>query len=729
MTIAAKCGHYEIVDFLLNRNPPPLLPLDVNIRNKYGISALHRAASAGRSDYIKKLLALGAIPQDDHYGRSPLYMAIRSAENNLATIKAVFDALGDLDINATDPRARLLMAAVSRDNDPDDQVFRFLLDKGVDPYQKDNANRTVVYYALKKKKIDLVQLVFSKFPPRREEHGCIFIFAAAFKPGDDDDDDQHLKQLLDENPDLDINAGKNEKHTVLHLAAVADLATPTLVNHKDLELDILDDDGRSPLYLAARYGSSKFIRAILAREGPRPNMELKNGKFQTTALFVAVASRREEMIKLLIEEGGANVYARDKDNDGVFHWTLGDPRLVSMLIKTQLHPSVDTRTKTMAYAVAELGRYMSFSGQKLADILLGGEGEDTEFPDVMTDQDGKTVLSWAAEMGYEEAVRAILSDISNHGRRPRGISDTNSHGRRPRGISSGHGVNYFVNKTDKYGRTPLSLAAEQGHREIVEILVSETRADLDREDRGGRSALYYAAVNGRRKVVEFLLERGARRWVLGDRDLVQVVHDEMAKGIDELDSAEKEVTKSNRRLTKARARRDRIVSAHMQRAWQRNAETPRVGDSTSNTPHTGAVTENDAAAHNTPETKEADIAIEKATLALVRAEITREDAKQRLTLQSQVHDFLRSNTAFMAAVNFSGGLAEDTMKATVLHVRENKEYSLSQDISVRKLLAGGGRDERGDALCQWMHLPANNVGPSYLPYYDPNLSFSCLKIC
>lgn len=610
-------------------------------------------------------------------------MAIRSAHNNLATIEAIFEALGDVDINATDPRARPLMAAVSRD-DSEHQVFRFLLDKGADPYQKDSANRTVIYYALKNKKNDVVQLVFSKYPPRRE-HGSNFIFASAFK-GDDD-----LKQLLDEHPDMNINAGKDDKHTVLHLAAVADLATPTLVNHQDLELDILDDDGRSPLYLAARYGSSEFIRAILRREGPRPRMELKNGRFQATALFAAVSSRHEEVLRLLIEEG-ASIYARDSDKDSIFHWTLGDPRLNSILVNTpaRLSLGATTRTKTMAYALAELEKYMSFSGRKLGAIL-----GDAEYPDV-TDQNGKTPLSWAAEMGYDEAVRAMLSDVNNHG-----------------GPPGSHGVKYLVNKADNYGRTPLSLAAEQGHGGVVDILV-ETRADLDYEDQRGRSALYYAAVNGRRRVVELLLERGARRWVLGDKDLVQVIHDEMERGIEELDLAEKEVSRLNGRLNKVRARRDRIVSAYMEQTWRRSTDTRRGVDSDG--PASGApgpsieTVVGDGETDHGPATQEADMAVERATLAVFRAEVRRADAKQRLALQSQVHDFLRSNSAFMAALNFSGGSAEDILKATVLHVRDNNEYSLSQHISVRKLLSGGGRDERGDAICKWLHLPANNVG-------------------
>ena len=60
-------------------------------------------------------------------------------------------------------------------------------------------------------------------------------------------------------------------------------------------------------------------------------------------------------------------------------------------------------------------------------------------------------------------------------------------------------------RQDDYGRTPLSYAAESGHTELVKALSSDGRVDLDRQDNEGRTALSYAAQNGHTEVVKALL--------------------------------------------------------------------------------------------------------------------------------------------------------------------------------------------------------------------------------
>ena len=58
------------------------------------------------------------------------------------------------------------------------------------------------------------------------------------------------------------------------------------------------------------------------------------------------------------------------------------------------------------------------------------------------------------------------------------------------------------------GRTPLSLAAENGHEGIVKLLLGHKDVNPDSSDESGLTPLAWAAINGHEKIVKLLLERG-----------------------------------------------------------------------------------------------------------------------------------------------------------------------------------------------------------------------------
>jgi hypothetical protein len=61
-----------------------------------------------------------------------------------------------------------------------------------------------------------------------------------------------------------------------------------------------------------------------------------------------------------------------------------------------------------------------------------------------------------------------------------------------------------VNSKDKYGRTPLSWAAEQGHEAVAKLLVGTGKVDVDSKDRYGRTPLSWAAEQGHEAVAKLL---------------------------------------------------------------------------------------------------------------------------------------------------------------------------------------------------------------------------------
>ena len=137
--------------------------------------------------------------------------------------------------------------------------------------------------------------------------------------------------------------------------------------------------------------------------------------------------------------------------------------------------------------------------EKMVELLLQG-GADI---DART-KDGRTSLSFAANAGRETVV---VDQANNTGVTPLYIAAENGHTEVVALLVKEGGA--AVDQANNDGWTPLLTAADEGHTEVVALLVKEGGAAVDQAINDGATPLLFAAQKGHTASVELLLQHGA----------------------------------------------------------------------------------------------------------------------------------------------------------------------------------------------------------------------------
>lgn len=353
------------------------------------------------------------------------------------------------------------------------------------------------------------------------------------------DDESAVKEWLDSNRE------QAAKYLPLHKAARAGClkTSQTLLHLLDKPAQT-DQDGRTPLHLAAVGGSTKMIRFLLGMDDsdPRirskdvPNMtDVKDSKSQTP-LIIASRLGNFEAAKLVLKSG-ADLAIRDSAGKTALDYAvLSCPEVVeSFAARDAAHFRGDDEYKPLHIA-ASSGSVQTVSTLVSALNRSGGLVAAIE----AQDDQGKTPLHHAAENGHAETVKILLKcEISTNKederyQRAAELAATNGHLATMKLLVShspklkGDGllveasragqllvVEYLLcNKLaspDDDPRSesrPLSAAASMGHNKVVRTLL-RYKADVNIEDGARKTPLHHAAENGRYNVAQTLLRHQA----------------------------------------------------------------------------------------------------------------------------------------------------------------------------------------------------------------------------
>ncbi|XP_028398467.1 serine/threonine-protein phosphatase 6 regulatory ankyrin repeat subunit B-like [Dendronephthya gigantea] len=269
----------------------------------------------------------------------------------------------------------------------------------------------------------------------------------------------------------------------------------------------------TPVHIAAKYNRCECLK-ILLENGADANI---GNSFGQTALHNAARRKLNEMVKILIKQGKANVNHADHDMVTALHMaaTPGNDgeraAVVNTLLVNGANPfSEDNEGNTAFHEAAENGvddvleifceykDYDSGCCSSIADVLNKPR------------KDGFNCLHLAVKYDHEKVIRLCIDHKAD-------IDRKSTHGDTPLHIAccrdSTNAVNILLENganisiKDSEDRVFLHRAAIRGSISTCALLL-EKGADIDAYNVCG-SALLHASFNRQHAVVKFLLEKGA----------------------------------------------------------------------------------------------------------------------------------------------------------------------------------------------------------------------------
>ena len=437
--------------------------------DKYGQTALHRAADENRCAEAQFLLEHGAFV-DARAGvlPTPLLLAAKSGHSAVAQLLLQFKANKE----AKDKRGRtpLLLAADSGHT----AIAQLLLQFNADTEARDDDyGMTPLLQAAESGQTAIAQLLLqfkADIEARNFDQRTSLLQAA-------ESGHTTITQLLLQSK-ADIEARDFDQRTSLLQAAESGHTTIThLLLQSRANIEARDKCGRTPLLLAAQSGNTTVARLLLQSNA---DIEARDC-YKRTPLFQTVIKGHTDTARLILQFG-TNINAKNSHG------------------KTPLMCSIEMRNQAMAEMLIKEGAYAEVS-----------------------DLTGNTALHYAAA----SKLRVVVSGLLETGAQE---NVTNVYGSTPLHVAidpkcafpifqiamdhTFHTVHLLADAeasieiSDNEGRTPLHLAARMADEASIRILLNRG-ANIMAEDNEGLLPLDHAARSGSLQVFSYLFKQWA----------------------------------------------------------------------------------------------------------------------------------------------------------------------------------------------------------------------------
>lgn len=300
--------------------------------------------------------------------------------------------------------------------------------------------------------------------------------------------------------------------TLFSMAAEHDsvLAMKVLLLQDGADTNAVEHTEGIPLLVTAVVNRSpKVVRFLLTRDGVDPNVKNHDGQ---TPLAYAACECFNDIVKILLKCPQVDVNCTD--NAGCTPLRLAAGRSHVFVVRTLLsNPWVDVSVRdnilhmtALSAAVAALANRIAWSPEKVKlkhrrtiQALLEHPATSVSYD---MDPDLLPLYRFSAQYGYEEIFKLLWS--KGAGQLPAELDRSGilffvaEHGQA--GIMKMLFANGFEPEaqTDT-GRTTLSIAAEHKQLEVICLLLSTGKVDVNSKDQAGRTPLWWAMTHGWRK--------------------------------------------------------------------------------------------------------------------------------------------------------------------------------------------------------------------------------------
>jgi ankyrin repeat protein len=310
--------------------------------------------------------------------------------------------------------------------------------------------------------------------------------------------------------------------TALHFAART--GSPELVDllfrQPGIKINVQDDEGCTPLHIAAQAGRLNVVERFLEQDPRRIDLTSQNSN-SFTPLDLAIDKGHAAVVRVLLQFTSESDLTRKNSCSG----------------NTTLHIATKSGCVEVTNMLLEHANKLHFNEENIDGNIpfhLDSEEGNVDKVKVVVDhvesylkeqnKDRNTPLHLAAEEGHVEVVQLLLERCSTldlevknaHGNTLLHQATMNGHDKVVQVLLDHAATEFDLNDKNTNGNTPLHLAAKEGHVQVVNVLLGcGLEVQLDAGNKDFNTPLHLATKGGYLEVVKVLLEHadGEECWL------------------------------------------------------------------------------------------------------------------------------------------------------------------------------------------------------------------------